>query len=64
MENEMWAWSKQFKRLEKQVPCENILFRHAAVTCLIISWQFRKEKKNEQTKKERKKKTNSVFRET
>ena len=22
MENEMWAWSKQFKRLEKKVPCE------------------------------------------
>ena len=57
MENEMWAWSKQFKRLEKQVPCENILFRHAAVTCLIISWQFRKEK-NKQTNKQRKKEKN------
>ena len=60
MENEMWAWCKQFKRLEKQVPCENILFRHAAVTCLIISWQFRKKKQDKQTKK----KTNSVFSET
>ena len=38
IKNEMWAWSKQFKGLEeKQVPCENILFRHAAVMCLIIS---------------------------